>query len=73
MGLVGLFAVGGVGLAEYLRRTGMSRREANKAQAEWELNHKKKVAKELAPIIGKDADIPELDQEPIVGTEVQQS
>ena len=63
MGLIGLFAVGGVGLSEYLRRTGMSRQEAKKAQAEWELNHKKKVAKELAPIIGKDAAFPEIGQE----------
>ena len=63
LGLIGLFAVGGVGLNEYLRRTGMSRQEAKKAQAEWELNHKKKLAKELAPIIGKDAAFPEIGQE----------
>ncbi len=60
LGLIGLFAVGGVGLNEYLRRTGMSKQEADRAQKEWELNHKKKVAKELEPLIGKDAAFPEI-------------
>ena len=73
MALIGIFTVGGIALNEYLRRTGMSKMEADRVQREWELEHQKEMQKAMEPLLNKDADIPELDQEPILDTEVQQS